>query len=37
MSDLCVNVSGTIYEARIILDPGNMKPVVQYSTLQFQT
>lgn len=36
-SDLCVNVSGTIYEARIILDPGNVNPVVQYGTLQFQT
>lgn len=37
MSDLCVNVSGTIYEARIILDPGNVNPVVQYNTLQSQT
>lgn len=37
MSDLCVNVSGALYEARIILDPGNVNPVVQYGTLQFQT
>lgn len=34
MSDLCV--SGTIYEARIILDPGNVNTVVEYGTLQFQ-
>lgn len=37
MSDLCVNVSDTIYEARIILGPGNVNPVVHYGTLQFHT
>lgn len=35
MSDLCVKVSDTIYEARIILGPGNVSPVVHYGTLQF--
>lgn len=37
MSDLCINVSAALCEARIILDPGNVNPLVQYGTLQFQT
>lgn len=35
MSDLCVNVSDTIYETRLILGPGNVSLVVRYGTLQF--